>query len=95
MKDIQMAKFTGCCQVAAVSTPDTSIVEDPMENAMKNNNNMYHIPLSNDDQLKIPLNNEFEVSELTFSKRPKVDLEFQNVKYTVNRFSFQQRKFGK
>lgn len=33
--------------------------------------------------------------DFTFPKRPKVDIEFQNVKYTVKKFSFKNRQFGK
>lgn len=95
MKDIQMSKLAGCCQAAVGLTPENSILDESAENELGNNNNMFHLAVPSEiDQLKAPLANEFEVSELTFSKRPKVDVEFQNVKYTVNRFSFQQRKFG-
>lgn len=32
--------------------------------------------------------------DFTFPKRPKVDIEFQNVKYTVKKFSLKNRAFG-
>lgn len=33
--------------------------------------------------------------DFTFPKRPKVDIEFQHVKYSVKKFSFKQLEFGK
>lgn len=84
------SKFGGCCPSSAAITPDNSITEYSAEDdELANNNTLFHLPETNDDALE-----KIAVAEFTFPKRPKVDVEFQNLRYTVSKFSFNERKFG-
>lgn len=46
-----------------------------------NNNSMFH-------------SHHLDKSEYSFPRRIPVDMEFQNIKYTVGSFSFSKRKYG-
>lgn len=88
------AQFVACCQPSTI-TPDNSIVEESSEE-LSNNNTMFHMPETG----KLAENNGkiasiADTMDFSFPKRPKVDIEFQNVKYTIGKFSLRRRKFGK
>lgn len=87
------AQFVACCQPSTI-TPDNSIVEESIEE-ISNNNTMFHMPETDklDNIEKIP--SIADTMDFSFPKRPKVDIEFQNVKYAVGKFSLRRRKFGK
>lgn len=90
------SNFGTCCQSSSpMTTPDNSIIEEYVEDEVANNNTMFHMPELNQllDE-KVAFGKGLD-SDFSFPKRPKVDVEFQNVKYTVSQFSFQNRKFGK
>lgn len=37
----------------------------------------------------------YDLFDVNFPRREEVDIEFQNIKYTVRKFSFSEKKFGK
>ena len=84
-----------CCQSSAVTTPEDSIAEDSIgeNDSTGNNNTMFHTLEIDDIPIKKGL--LFNDSAYGFPKRMAVDVEFQNIKYTVGKFSFRSRKFGK
>lgn len=90
--------IVGCCQSSS-TTPDNSIVdyiEDDFD--APNNNTLYHASnASKDIKLDLMGKNQSKMDKIhfTFPKRPKVDIEFKNIKYTVKQFSFKYRTFGK
>lgn len=100
------SSIVGCCQSSS-TTPENSIVdyiEEDLESP--NNNTLFHASQNvNSDKIMISTTTDASVIDIiakkkasidfTFPKRPKVDIEFQNVKYIVKKFSFQNRQFGK
>lgn len=88
MKEVEL----NCCQPSTSTTPENSIVED---DEIANNNTMFNLQETDSATTeKITFVKNAAVDDFEFPKRPKVDVEFQNLKYTVNQFSFQNRKFG-
>lgn len=83
------AQFVACCQSSTI-TPDNSIIEESNEE-LSNNNTMFHVPETGAEKVA----SIADTMDFSFPKRPKVDIEFQNVKYTVGKFSLRHRKFGK
>lgn len=96
--------IVGCCQSSS-TTPENSII-DYIEEDLEapNNNTLFHATdaMENVNGEKMALA-ETAVDiiakkkasiDFTFPKRPKVDIEFQNVKYTVKKFSLKNRAFG-
>lgn len=100
------SSIVGCCQSSS-TTPENSIV-DYIEEDLEapNNNTLFHasdameningerMASSTDQPIDIIAKKKASI-DFTFPKRPKVDIEFQNVKYTVKKFSFKNRQFGK
>lgn len=90
--------FTGCCQSSSSTTPENSISEDSIEDANAvNNNTMFHSHhIDNDKSMATEQMDGlcFGNMDRNFPKRPAVDVEFQNIRYTVGKFSFRNRKFG-
>lgn len=94
------SSIVGCCQ-SSNTTPENSIVdyiEEDIETS--NNNTLFHAPnasgLNTNANLALDILAKKRASiDFTFPKRPKVDIEFQNIKYTVKNFSFKHRQFGK
>lgn len=39
--------------------------------------------------------NQLDKQDYSFPRRIPIDIEFQDIKYTVGKFSFSQRKYGK
>lgn len=93
------SKFGGCCPASssAAITPDNSITEYSAEDdELANNNNIFHSVDTNDaSDEHLAMVNDVDAAKFTFPKRPKVDMEFQNLRYNVNTFSFSKMKFGK
>lgn len=91
------SKFGGCCPSAEAITPDNSITEYSGEDdELANNNTLFHTSEINDlTTEKMAIVKGADATKFTFPKRPKVDVEFQNLRYTVSKFSFNERKFGK
>lgn len=100
------SSIVGCCQSSS-TTPENSIV-DYIEEDLEapNNNTLFHATENvNGDKIAASAVTDASVIDIiakkkasidfTFPKRPKVDIEFQNVKYIVKKFSFQNRQFGK
>lgn len=91
------SSIVGCCQ-SSTTTPENSIVDyigDEIE--ISNNNNLFHASNATKSAENVALDaftKKRTSIEFTFPKRPKVDIEFQTVKYTVKRFSFKQKRFG-
>lgn len=95
--------IVGCCQSSS-TTPENSIV-DYIEEDLEapNNNTLFHAcdAIDNVNGEKVTsaavdvIAKKKASIDFTFPKRPKVDIEFQNVKYAVKTFSFQNRRFGK
>lgn len=88
------SKFGGCCPSSEAISPDNSITEYSAEDdELANNNTLFHV---NDAKVLAAKKAAIvkEEVEFNFPKRPKVDVEFQNLRYTVNKFSFHERKFG-
>lgn len=99
--------IVGCCQSSS-TTPENSIVdyiEEDLESP--NNNTLFHatdvMDNVNGEKLALAETTKAAVDiiakkkasiDFTFPKRPKVDIEFQNVKYTVKKFSLKNRAFG-
>lgn len=90
------SKFGGCCQASAAITPENSITEYSGEDdELANNNSLFHLPGTNARSVeKFAIVNGMDANDFAFPKRPKVDVEFQNLRYTVSKFSFHERKFG-
>lgn len=97
-KPTASTSIVGCCQSSG-TTPDNSIVDyidDDIDTP--NNNVLFHAAESNqrnaiDSVTKYQ--NRMDQINFTFPKRPKVDIEFANMKYAVKMFSFQHRRFGR
>lgn len=85
------AQFVACCQSSSI-TPDNSIVEETSEE-LPNNNTLFHMPEA--EKLTGKTDKLIDPMDFSFPKRPKVDVEFQNIKYAVGSFSLRQRKFCK
>lgn len=91
--------IVGCCQ-STTTTPDNSVVDYIEEDLEASNNNvLFHAidetsELSNEKSVEIVATRKAYL-EFTFPKRPKVDIEFQQIKYTVKKFNFKNRHFGK
>lgn len=86
--------FSGCCPPMSNTTPENSISEDSIEesdNHPANNNTMFHTPDNGKPLLAERMDGSLEHN---FPKRLAVDVEFQNIRYTVGKFSFRNRKFG-
>ncbi|XP_031638739.1 ATP-binding cassette sub-family G member 4 [Contarinia nasturtii] len=88
----------GCCQSSS-TTPENSIV-DYIEEDLEapNNNTLFHAAniIENGEKIPVGIISKKKASiDFTFPKRPKVDIEFQDVRYTVKTFSFKQREFEK
>lgn len=97
--------IVGCCQ-SSNTTPENSIADYCIEDfEAPNNNTLFHVTgddgngietTTHDTNLTVDVINDKKLSaDFKFPKRPKVDIEFQNIKYTVKQFSFKQRQFGK
>lgn len=94
------SSIVGCCQSSS-TTPENSIVdfieEDITESS--NNNTLFHASSASNKVNGGSVSNigddkKMNSINFTFPKRPKVDIEFQNVKYTLKQFSFKKREFG-
>lgn len=90
--------IVGCCQSSS-TTPENSIVDYIEEDfEVSNNNTLSHASNENETKNggKVAVNiiGKQKGINFTLPKRPKVDMEFQNVKYAVKQFSFKQRQFG-
>lgn len=97
--------LVGCCQ-SSNTTPENSIADYCIEEIeAPNNNTLFHVTGDDSNAIEsthdtnemiIDVNTTRTASvDFKFPKRPKVDIEFQNIKYTVKQFSFKQRQFGK
>lgn len=100
--------IVACCQ-SSNTTPENSIADYCIEEDAEapNNNTLFHVTATDDDGNAIEVTHDTNVTvdtitkqrrssvDFKFPKRPKVDIEFQNIKYTVKRFSFKERQFGK
>lgn len=74
------------CYSGNITSNDSSIAENSIadgESIETNSNN------NNDTMFNL------EKKEFRFPKRISVDVEFQDIKYTVGSFSFSKRKYGK
>lgn len=90
------SSIVACCQ-SSTTTPDNSIVDYIEEDIDTSNNNiLYHAP-DGIDQIGLDIIRKQKMDKINFSfpKRPKVDIEFQNVRYSVKQFSVKNRQFGK
>lgn len=91
--------IVACCQSSS-TTPENSIVDFIDEDFIDtpNNNTLFHAANAmnkvNAEKSASDNGKKMDSVDFTFPKRPKVDIEFQNVKYTVKQFSFKQREFG-
>lgn len=96
--------IVGCCQ-SSNTTPENSIADYCIEDVeAPNNNTLYHV--TGDDLNSIEITHDTTAVpvdvvkirktsvDFKFPKRPKIDIEFQNIKYTVKQFSFKDRQFG-
>lgn len=73
----------GCCKAETISSVENSVTDvETIENCTGNNNSMFH-------------STHLEKNEYSFPRRIPVDVEFQDIKYTVGKFSFSKRKYGK
>lgn len=102
-KPTASTSIVGCCQSSG-TTPDNSIVDyidDEIDTP--NNNVLFHAAseLNEHDRIQrnaidtvINYQNKMDKINFTFPKRPKVDIEFANMKYAVKLFSFKHRRFG-
>lgn len=95
--------LVACCQSTSTS-PDNSIadyIEEDVETS--NNNTLFHAGIENVndsgiDQVSLKIMDKQTTSDpqgFSFPKRPKIDVEFQNIHYTVKQFSMKSRRFGK
>lgn len=94
------SSIVGCCQ-SSTTTPDNSVI-DYIEEDLEapNNNTQFHASDAMKDaaieNATIDIMNQKKDSvNFTFPKRPKVDIEFKKVRFTVKKFSIQQREFRK
>lgn len=91
------SSIVGCCQ-SSNTTPENSIV-DYIEEYLEvpNNNTLYHAAqkINKPSELTDVIAKKKPSIDFTFPKRPKVDIEFQNIVYTVKKFNFTERQFGK
>lgn len=90
--------IVGCCQSSS-TTPENSIVDYIEEDlGASNNNTLSHASKENEtkngEKIAVNIIGKQKGINFTFPKRPKVDIEFQNVNYAVKQFSFKQRQFG-
>lgn len=96
--------IVGCCQ-SSNTTPENSIADYCIEEDVEapNNNTLFHV--TGDDGNAIEITHDASATvdaiarrrssvDFKFPKRPKIDIEFQNIKYTVKQFSFKHRQFG-
>lgn len=96
------SSIVGCCQSSA-TTPENSIVDYIEEDIeASNNNTLFHAPDASGSGAGAGENVALDILakkrasiDFTFPKRPKVDIEFQQIKYTVKKFSFKHKQFGK
>lgn len=93
--------IVACCQSSG-TTPDNSIADYIEEdNDIPNNNMLFHAASLNANNERNTIDtvhnyqNKMDKINFTFPKRPKVDIEFHDIKYTVKVFSFKHRRFGK
>lgn len=98
--------IVGCCQSSTTTTPDNSVADYCIEEDAEapNNNTLFHVNADDENRIESTTHDanvtvdaitDKKVSaDFKFPKRPKVDIEFQNIKYTVKQFSFKQRQFG-
>lgn len=87
-----------CCQ-STTTTPDNSIVDYIEEDIeAPNNNTLYHASDDTIKNLQDHIGKEIvehqKAIDFKFPKRPKIDIEFQDVKYTVKKFSFKNHQIG-
>lgn len=75
-----------CCQMEAHS----SSLENSITDADDDDDN---VPA----ETVVAINNNIQLDkcEYNFPRRIPIDIEFQDIKYTVGKFSFSQRKYGK
>lgn len=97
------SSIVGCCQSSS-TTPENSIVDFNEDDIIDspNNNTLFHasnaagkVNSGTTSEKMISDDKKMDSINFTFPKRPKVDIEFQNVRYTVKQFSFKNREFGK
>lgn len=93
--------IVACCQSSG-TTPDNSIADYIEEdNDIPNNNMLFHAASLNANTERNIIDtvhnyqSKMDKINFTFPKRPKVDIEFHDIKYTVKVFSFKHRRFGK
>lgn len=95
LKDEKPSPIVACCQ-SSNTTPENSIVDYIEEDfEASNNNRLFHATdkAKNSSDL-IDVITKKKAIDFVFPKRPKVDIEFQNIEYRVKQFSFQERRFG-
>ena len=98
----------GCCPVSGANSSN-SISEqsstddydfDNQINNNNNNNNNNNINNNNNNNVNSNINNNFYSNNLndstkySFPKRKPIDIEFNDIRYNVKQFSFNERKFG-
>lgn len=71
-----------CCQGEASSSANTSDA-DSTHSINSNSGSLTHYQ------------NIYDSFDVSFPKRPEVNIEFEKIKYTVRKFNFSERKFGK
>lgn len=88
----------GCCRdgehsgdQSVVDVDDAVIEEESPESVTVNNNNI----TNNKYSALAPIHERKRSSVFAFPRRIPVDVEFQDIKYTVGKFSFSKRKYGK
>lgn len=69
-----------CCQGAASSSANTS---DADSTHSSNSGSLTHYQ------------NVYDSFDVSFPKRPEVNIEFEKIKYTVRKFNITEKKFGK
>lgn len=92
------SSIVACCQ-STTTTPDNSIVDYIEEDIeAPNNNTLYHASDDTMKNLQDHIGKEIigiqKTIDFKFPKRPKIDIEFQDVKYSVKQFSFKNRHIG-
>lgn len=93
------SSIVSCCQ-SSTTTPDNSIV-DYIEKDIElpNNNTLYHASDDTIKNLQDHIGKEIvenrKAIDFKFPKRPKIDIEFKDVKYIVKKISFKTHHIGK
>lgn len=92
------SSIVACCQ-STTTTPENSIVDYIEEDiGTPNNHTLYHASEDTIKNLQVHIGKEIvgkqKAIDFMFPKRPKIDIEFQNVKYTVKKYSLKNRHIG-